>query len=127
MAGRPMPAVWPRDHQRLTFAEPKSHDMPELHDPIYRASIEQRIRSLSPSSPRQWGKMSVDQMLRHLNIALESALGRIPVKRLNVPLPGFLLKWMVLNMPWPKGSPTAPEFVAGERYDFESERARCLS
>lgn len=66
-------------------------------------------------------------MLHHVNTALESALGRVPVKRLDFPLPGILLKWLVLYVPWPKGSPTAPEFVAGERYDFESERARCLA
>ena len=101
--------------------------MPQLHDPAYRASIEQRVRSLTPTSRRLWGKMSVDQMLRHVNTALESALGRVPVKRLNIPLPGILLKWMVLYAPWPQGSPTAPEFVAGERYDFEAERARCLA
>ena len=37
------------------------------------------------------------------------------------------MKWLVLYMPWPKGSPTAPEFVAGDRYDFEGERTRCLT
>lgn len=66
-------------------------------------------------------------MLRHVNIALESALGRVQVKRLAIPLPGVLLKWMVLYAPWPKGSPTAPEFVAGERYQFDAERARLLA
>ena len=66
-------------------------------------------------------------MLHHVNTALLSSLGRLEVKRLEFPLPGFLLKWMVLYVPWPKGSPTAPEFVAGERYDFEAERARCLA
>ncbi len=101
--------------------------MPLLHDPAFRASIQQRIRSLSPGSTRQWGKMSADQMLHHLNIALESALGRIPVRRLNLPLPGVLLKWIVLYMPWPRNSRTAPEFVAGDRYDFEAERAHCLA
>lgn len=70
--------------------------------------------------------MSIDQMLRHVNVALDSALGRVEVARLKVPLPGFVLKWVVLHIPWPKGSPTAPEFLAGERYEFEAERARCL-
>ncbi|HET9425778.1 MAG TPA: hypothetical protein VFO55_10435 [Gemmatimonadaceae bacterium] len=101
--------------------------MPRIHDPAFRASIERRLASLTPASPRQWGTMSVDQMLRHVNIALESALGRVAVARLRVPLPGFILKWMVLYLPWPRGSPTAPEFIAGDRYDFEAERARCLA
>lgn len=101
--------------------------MPELHDPAFRESILRRLGGLGPASERRWGRMSVDQMLRHVNIALESALGRVPVARLSIPLPGILLKWMVLYVPWPRGSPTAPEFVAGDRYDFEAERSRCVA
>jgi hypothetical protein len=29
-------------------------------------------------------------------------------------------------MPWPKGAPTLPVFVAKGNYDFETERTRCL-
>jgi hypothetical protein len=101
--------------------------MPLLHEPAVRASIQKRVRSLSATSARQWGKMTVDQMLHHVNTAMESALGRVPVKRLDIPLPGVLLKWMVLYVPWPRNSRTAPEFVAGDRYDLETERARCLA
>lgn len=101
--------------------------MPELHDPAFRDSVLRRLTSLSQGSTRRWGRMTADQMLRHVNIALESALGRVHVARLSVPLPGILLKWMVLYVPWPKGSPTAPEFVAGDRYDFETERSRCIA
>lgn len=101
--------------------------MRELHDPAFRESVLQRLTSLSHGSTRRWGRMTADQMLRHVNIALEFALGRVHVARLSIPLPGFLLKWMVLHVPWPKGSPTAPEFVAGDRYDFETERSRCIA
>ena len=97
-----------------------------LHDSTFRDSVRQRISSLSAISERRWGRMSVDQMLHHVNIALESALGRVKVRALKVPLPGSLLKFFVLNLPWPRSAPTAPEFVSGDRYDFEAERARCL-
>ena len=36
------------------------------------------------------------------------------------------MKWIVLRMPWTKGSPTAPELVAARSYDFEQERRRLL-
>lgn len=98
-----------------------------LHDSQVRSSLENRLKSLRSDATRKWGKMSVDQMLRHVNIAMDSALGRVRVERLRVPLPAFVLKFLVLNAPWPKGSPTAPEFVAGDRYDFEQEKGRCLA
>lgn len=100
--------------------------MPLLHDPQTRTSIKQRLATLRPDSKRQWGKMSVDQMLHHVNLALESALGRIQVAPIALPLPNSVMKFLVLNVPWPKGAPTAPEFVSGDRYDFAAERTRCL-
>ena len=34
-----------------------------------------RINNLTPQSQKQWGTMTPDQMLHHLNLATESALG----------------------------------------------------
>ena len=48
-----------------------------LHDPQHRAEILRRIRALQPDAARRWGKMSVAQMLWHVNEAMEGALGRI--------------------------------------------------
>jgi hypothetical protein len=101
--------------------------MASLHDPAYRSAIESRIRALTPQATRQWGKMSPDQMLWHVNFGLTMALGEASIQPKKAPLPRAVLKFMVLNMPWPKGAPTAPEFIAGDRYDFEAERARCLT
>lgn len=97
-----------------------------LHDPRVRASIETRIRSLSSASRGRWGKMTVDQMLWHCSQAIATSLGEIPTKPLFVPLPAGVVKFMVLNLPWVKGAPTAPAFLARERYDFETERQRAL-
>ena len=36
------------------------------------------------------------------------------------------MKFLVLNLPWPKGAPTAPVLEAKQQYDFEAQRARCL-
>jgi hypothetical protein len=98
-----------------------------LHDAATRDDLRARLSRLSPDSPRAWGKMTADQMLWHCNMLLESALGRGEHAPMRVPLPNFLLKFIILNLPWPKGSPTHPDYVAGDRYDFEAERTRCVT
>jgi hypothetical protein len=70
--------------------------------------------------------MTVDQMLWHVNQALASAIGEIQIPRQKSPMPAAFVRFFVLNVPWPKGSPTHPSYVAGQRYDFETEKARCL-
>lgn len=101
--------------------------MPMLHDAMFREAAKQRLRALRPDTTRRWGTMSVDQMLWHVNTALENALGRLPITPLRVPLPKFLLKFLVINVPWRKGkTPTMPELEAKRRYDFEEERTRLL-
>jgi hypothetical protein len=98
-----------------------------LHDAAFREAAKARIKALRKDSQRQWGKMSVDQMLWHLNIVLENALGKYPIKPANFPVPNVLMKFLVINVPWRKGNtPTAPEFVATQTYDLEGERARLL-
>lgn len=101
--------------------------MATLHDPAVRDSIRARLAALQPTAPRQWGKMTVDQMLWHCNCGLENSLDRYEVARINLPLPKPILKFIVLRMPWRKGNtPTAAEFLATSTHDFEAERARAI-
>ena len=103
--------------------------MPTLHDPAYNAEVLRRIKALRPDSQRQWGKMSVAQMLWHVNEAMEGALGRIPVEamKMPIPVPRALLKFMVLNVPWGKGAPTLKRWIPQhDNYHFAAEHARCL-
>jgi hypothetical protein len=98
-----------------------------LHDPQHGAQILRRLKALSPDAARRWGKMSVTQMLWHVNEAMEGALGRIQAEPMKVPLPRPLLKFLVLNFPWGKGAPTLKRWVPkSDNYDFASEHARCL-
>jgi len=98
-----------------------------LHDPQHKAEILRRLKTLSPDAARRWGKMSVSQMLWHVNEAMEGALGRIQAEPMKVPLPRPLLKFLVLNFPWGKGAPTLKRWVPqSDSYDFASEQARCL-
>jgi hypothetical protein len=74
-----------------------------LHETQTLESIRDRLSALGSDSPRRWVKMSIDQM-------------------------PHVVKFLLLNTPWPRGLPTAPEWiVAGERFDFELEWSRCLT
>ena len=98
-----------------------------LHDAAVRASLTERLNRLTTGSQRQWGKMTVDQMLWHLNEGFEMGLGRRTVSKMKVPLPRFLLRFFIFNLPWPKGKArTHPDLEAKAAYDFEAERARAI-
>jgi hypothetical protein len=99
--------------------------MSALHDPGFRQSIEARLEALHPDSPRQWGSMTVGQMLWHVNQFLGAALGEGSLPTQKNPLPRPLLRFMVLYMPWPKSAPTNQGAVATGGHDLETERARC--
>ncbi|MDX1647519.1 MAG: DUF1569 domain-containing protein [Longimicrobiales bacterium] len=70
------------------------------------ASLTARVEGLTPRSPRQWGKMNVQQMLRHLATSMEWVLegGEArPWPR----KPSRLMKHLALRLPmgWPRGLP----------------------
>jgi hypothetical protein len=100
--------------------------MTNLHGPGVRETVKRRILALRPDSQRKWGRMTVDQMLWHVNVSLAESVGEYSPAPMRVPMPRKLLRWLLLNVPWPKGSRTRPDMVAAERHDFETERARCL-
>ena len=98
-----------------------------LHAPGVKASLRRRLEALRPDSQRQWGTMSVGQMLWHVSETMEAALGRSTLGPQKVPLPRPVLKFIVINLPWPKGAPTLEPWKAGEdKYDFAAEHSRCL-
>jgi hypothetical protein len=99
--------------------------MPMLHDPAVRSKLEHRLNALRPDSPRQWGSMTVDQMLWHVNQFLAASLGdaTLPPQKNAIPAP--ILRFFVIYMPWPKSAPTNKAAIAKGQHDFEVERARC--
>ena len=91
--------------------------------------MKQRVQALTPDTKPTWGKMSVDQMLHHVNLSLAESLGEYKAERSLKGLPRPLVRWMILNGPWGKGAPTRPDMhiAQGQRYDFASEKASTLS
>ena len=55
--------------------------MPVLHDPQTCSTIQQRLGALPPDSKRIWDKMAIDQILHHVSLGIETALGRMTIVR----------------------------------------------
>ena len=100
--------------------------MPTMQDAATRAAMLARVDTLSPDSAGRWGRMSVVQMLAHMASSLEMSIGILPVQPRRVPLiRSFPLKQLVIHvLPFPKGTPTAPELIARNPDGFAAEVAR---
>ena len=102
--------------------------MPRLHDPATKAAMIRRIQTLTPTSQRRWGRMTIGQMLWHVNTAMAAAMGKESYGEVKpMPFPKWFMRFAVLNFPWVKGkTPTLPKFEAKDDKDFEAERRRLL-
>ena len=65
-------------------------------------------------------------MLWHVNTTLQLHLGEITSPRERTRLPRRVIKFLVLNLPWPRGAPTLAKLVAKQQCDFAHEHQRCL-
>lgn len=100
--------------------------MKSLFDLETQQEVLQRIDKLNENNNAKWGKMSVDQMLKHCQAPLDVAIGK---KSLNSNI-GFMKKLlfkafkptMYNDKLWSKNIPTAKEYVIIKNYDFDSEK-----
>jgi len=97
-------------------------NMKSIFNPTENQEIISRINSLSSDSQALWGKMSVDQMLKHCNDAVLVAFNE---KELRIPfiwkILAPMMKNMILKKPqFDKNSPTAKEFKYDTNFDFET-------
>jgi hypothetical protein len=91
--------------------------------------VKNRINGLNTSTQPLWGKMSVDQMLAHLNVSYEmiyedkhkqpNAFVRFILKTILKPI-------IVSEKPYKKNSGTAPQFIIKGNRDFDAEKQRLL-
>jgi hypothetical protein len=94
---------------------------------IYQEILE-RMEKLTPASTRQWGKMTVAQMLAHCKEAFRVPLSDKPMSRNVI---GWLLGWIFKkklydDTPWKPGLPTAPQFKITDERDFNKEKKELL-
>ncbi len=94
-----------------------------------REAICNRVRSLSASSTARWGRMSVTEMLHHLRLSAQMAVGELEVASANKrAFQVFPLKHLILYvLPFPKGAPTAPALLPDAAASLEEERAALLA
>ena len=77
--------------------------MKNLFDPIVKEEILSRIDKLEPNSKALWGKMNVNQGLRHMSMAFDISTGKLdPTISKAPPMPKWLLKFFLLNAKPPK-------------------------
>ena len=82
-----------------------------MHDADRGAELKRRVQALTADTTQRWGKMSVDQMLHHVNFVLAEALGEHTATPNIRGLPKPLVRWAILNLPWGKAAPTRPDML----------------
>jgi hypothetical protein len=99
--------------------------MRSLHHSAQVSEIQTRLAQLTPENPRQWGTMTMPQMLLHCSAALEMAMGRInPPRAFIGRILGPIIKPLALkeSEPMRRNSPTAQELLVSGSTDFSSAR-----
>jgi Protein of unknown function (DUF1569) len=101
--------------------------MANIFDTTDNQAMIERINKLTPETKALWGKMTVDQMLNHTAAAIEVAFGERELKiNFLMRFLGRMMKNKVFNAEFKKNSPTAPEFIFKEKYDFETSKNRLI-
>lgn len=102
--------------------------MASIYNPTDNQEIITRINLLSPESQGLWGKMSVDQMLSHCQGPIDVAFGDLKLRsNFLMQLIGKAFKTKILKSgSFKKNSPTAPDFIRTQTYDFEKTRSELI-
>ena len=97
-----------------------------LFDATSRQEILDRISRLRPDSARQFGKMTPNEMMCHMEDSLKVATGQVPARQKKTFLSNPLVRHLIIHyVPWPKAkAETVPEMLATRPTDFERDRAR---
>lgn len=103
--------------------------MNSIFDKTANESMIARINLLHSETQAVWGKMTVDQMLRHCALAIDVAFGKqdLKINFLMKLLGKFLKKKVFYGGDMRKNTPTAKEFMVLERYDFEEVKSELVA
>lgn len=100
--------------------------MTTLFDPEINSEIFTRIEKLNHSSKALWGKLTVEQMLAHLNLSFKVNFGEIELKRslMGVFFRGISRRILLGEKPFPKHLPTDKKTLAKGALDFSDEKQK---
>jgi hypothetical protein len=98
--------------------------MKTLFDLRLHEGLLARVNRITPETIPQWGKMNAEQMLAHLVESLRMGVGELKTASLKLPMRYTPLRQLIVYwMPWPKGSPTAPELLPANCGTLEISKA----
>ncbi|RLJ32529.1 uncharacterized protein DUF1569 [Chryseobacterium sp. 7] len=101
-----------------------------LNNPIYYQGIINRISLLSENSTGKWGKMNVCQMLKHCDLVLQVALGKLELPRINVLFESIgkftKIEMYVFNNGIPRNMPTFQKLIVNFECDFDGSKTNLL-
>lgn len=93
-------------------------------------SFLKRLDKLTPESKGLWGKMNVSQMLAHCNVTYEMCYETKhpkPNGLVRFILKMFVKKFVTNEVPYKKGSKTAPQFIITDQKEFNTEKNRLIN
>lgn len=101
-----------------------------IFDPAVVNEVVERINRLTPETRPQWGKMTADQVLAHLNVSY------IMTYENTIPKPNWLMRLVLKSIvkqkvvgptPYGRSVPTAPAFKMVGAKDFNAEKAKLIA
>lgn len=101
--------------------------MKDLYQPAVADEVRQRIARLRPDSAPLWGRMNAAQVVAHLALTMEYALGDYTLPRhLLGRLIGRRVKRSMLvgGKPMSRNAPTHPRVIVRDERNFDAERQR---
>ena len=104
--------------------------LPNIFSKSVAEEVIQRIELLLPTAQPLWGTMNAAQMLAHLNVSYEMIFDNIhpkPGAFMKLILKTLVKKKVVTEVPYPKSSRTAPQFIITGDKDFDAEKARLIA
>jgi len=105
-----------------------SKKMKNLYNKIDVDEILNRVEKLTPNTQRKWGKMSIGQMLAHLNAFIETALDSNCQERMLIGkiIGRFFKNRYVSKKQFSKNSPTSKNYTFIDQKDFEKEKSKAI-
>jgi hypothetical protein len=96
-----------------------------LWDERDRRTLDERLARLTPETRGRWGSFDAPRMLCHITDAVRAAIGEVSCAPKQSPLRHAPINALVMfYLPWPKGTPTAPELLARAPETWEKEVVR---
>ncbi|MDE3199377.1 MAG: DUF1569 domain-containing protein [Acidobacteriota bacterium] len=100
--------------------------MKTLAKEMDKREILERLGRVNATSQRQWGSMTVGEMVCHVNDAFKIVMGEKEARAESTLFGRTVMKWAALKLPtqWPHGVKTIPECEAGKGGTPPAELAR---